>query len=356
MPGVTLVEVSRFRDTKPIGGPPGQGLFLNGACLIETDLAPHDVMGMLTAVENTLDRERDERWGPRTVDLDLLLYDDLVLNNATLTVPHPRMATRRFVLEPCVEIAPDLMHPLAACSLSDLLQSISTTHPHVAVIGVPGSGAPDVASAIADATLARLVHSPVEYARAAVHGQALAVPEATASEHKWQQAVEACSRPLLASGWPNDPHGTVADYWLHTLRLAAADELSPESYARFEPVFDRVAGQTVPPHVAILLVAAPEVLEERMAFRVGRAMDSTDVFADLLPAAAVAPGQRPPDRAEMARSVERLLKLQDRIVAALSHRSGRGSDAAGPRAVVTIAAGDLGQAVQEAVAAVEAMA
>ena len=147
MPGVTLVEVSRFRDTKPIGGPPGQGLFLNGACLIETDLAPHDVMGMLTAVENTLDRERDERWGPRTVDLDLLLYDDLVLNNATLTVPHPRMATRRFVLEPCVEIAPDLMHPLAACSLSDLLQSISTTHPHVAVIGVPGSGAPEVASA-----------------------------------------------------------------------------------------------------------------------------------------------------------------------------------------------------------------
>ena len=112
----------------------------------------------------------------------------------------------------------------------------------------------------------------------------------------------------------------------------------------------------MPPHVAILLVAAPEVLEERMAFRVGRAMDSTDVFADLLPAAAVAPGQRPPDRAEMARSVERLLKLQDRIVAALSHRSGRGSDAAGPRAVVTIAAGDLGQAVQEAVAAVEAMA
>ena len=91
MPGVTLVSVSRYRETRPIGGPPGQGVFLNGACLLETDLAPHDVLGMLAAVENTLDRERGERWGPRTVDLDLLLYDSIVLDTATLTLPHPRI-------------------------------------------------------------------------------------------------------------------------------------------------------------------------------------------------------------------------------------------------------------------------
>jgi hypothetical protein len=65
----------------------------------------------------------------------------MVLDTATLTLPHPRMVTRRFVLEPCVEIAPDLVHPLAGCSLEDLLESISSPHPHVAVIGVPGAGA-----------------------------------------------------------------------------------------------------------------------------------------------------------------------------------------------------------------------
>ncbi|MFM9195986.1 MAG: 2-amino-4-hydroxy-6-hydroxymethyldihydropteridine diphosphokinase, partial [Planctomycetia bacterium] len=140
MPGVTLESVSRYRDTRPIGGPPGQPAFLNAACLLETDLAPHDVLGMLAAVENTLHRERSERWGPRTVDLDLLLYEDVVLDTERLTLPHPRMVTRRFVLEPCGEIAADFVHPLADCRLDCLLESISSAHPHVAVVGVPGSG------------------------------------------------------------------------------------------------------------------------------------------------------------------------------------------------------------------------
>jgi len=154
MPGIALEAVSGFRETRPIGGPPGQESFLNGACLIETDLPPHDVLALLHAVENTLHRERHEWWGPRTLDLDLLLYDDLILDSEPLTLPHPRMLTRRFVLEPCVEIAPDAWHPLAACTLAEILDSISTAEPHVAVVGVPGSGATEVAAAIAETTLA----------------------------------------------------------------------------------------------------------------------------------------------------------------------------------------------------------
>jgi 2-amino-4-hydroxy-6-hydroxymethyldihydropteridine diphosphokinase len=153
MPGVSLLAVSRFRETRPIGGPPGQESFLNGACLIETDLPPHDVLAMLAAVENTLHRERLEWWGPRTIDLDLLLYDDVVLETETLTLPHPRMPTRRFVLEPCVEIAADIRHPLAGCTLAEMLESITAPQPHVAVIGLPGSGAHEVAAAIADTML-----------------------------------------------------------------------------------------------------------------------------------------------------------------------------------------------------------
>jgi 2-amino-4-hydroxy-6-hydroxymethyldihydropteridine diphosphokinase len=342
MPGVTLVSVSRYRDTRPIGGPPGQGVFLNGACLLETDLAPHDVLGMLAAVENTLDRERGERWGPRTVDLDLLLYDDVVLDTQSLTLPHPRMVTRRFVLEPCVEIAPDLVHPLAACTLKDLLESISSPHPHVAVVGVPGSGAAEVAAAIAHATLARLVSAPPEYA---LVGGTAARQDAVSGDLAWRHAVEACAKPLLAKRWSQDPHGTVADYWLDTVRLAATDSLAAEPLGRFETFFARMAADTVPPHVVILLVASPDVLEERIAQRARQSADTALVGAGRQSATAVC--------VTMDETVARLLRLQERIVSEL--RSPKTSGAGGPRAVVTIAAGDFDQAVQEAVAVVEAM-
>jgi len=369
MPGVTLVRVSRYRDTRPIGGPTGQGLFLNGACLLETELSPHDVLDMLAAVENTLDRERGERWGPRTVDLDLLLYDDVILDTNTLTVPHPRMVTRRFVLEPCVEIAPEFVHPLAGCSLECLLDSISMPHPYVAVIGVPGTGAAEVAAAIADATLARLVAAPPEYA---VVDSLAAHPETRAGVAPWQRAVESCAKPLLANRWRPDPHGTVSDYWLHTVRLAAADSLSAEPSEAFESAFTRLAAETVSPQVAILLVASPESLEERITVggRPGGRKDAVFSLRSQRSAAANAAGAAGPQSGTAAcvaadGSVARLLRLQDQLIASLRGRD-LGLSAQGPkevllvpprpRAVVTIAADDLGQAVQEAVAAVEALA
>ena len=360
MPGIRLVSVSRYRDTRPIGGPPGQRVFLNGACLFETDLAPHDVLGMLAAVENTLDRERGERWGPRTVDLDLLLYDDVVLDTESLTLPHPRMVTRRFVLEPCVEIAPNLVHPVAGCTLEGLLKSISSPHPHVAVVGVPGVGAAEVAAAIADATLARLVSAPPEYA--VVGGMATRLDATAGGDLAWQHAAEACAKPLLAKRWSQDPHGTVADYWLDTVRLAAADSFEAEPLARFESFFARVAAETVPPHVAILLVASPDVLEKRNALRVGQTSIVASVVdgRPLTPAAA-SPSMRHSGMAvceaadtSVATSVARLVRLQERMTTAILRP--HANDSVRPQVVVTIAAEDLGRAVQEAVAAVEAMA
>jgi 2-amino-4-hydroxy-6-hydroxymethyldihydropteridine diphosphokinase len=355
MPGISLVSVSRYRDTRPIGGPPGQGSFLNGACLLETDLAPHDVLGMLAAVENTLDRERGERWGPRTVDLDLLLYDDIVLDTESLTLPHPRMATRRFVLEPCVEIAPDLVHPVAACTLECLLESISSPHPHVAVVGVPGSGAAEVAAAIAHATLARLVSAPPEYAMV---GSTVSRLDAFSGDLAWRHAVEACAKPLLAKRWSQDPHGTVADYWLDTVRLAAADSLAADPLARFESFFARMAAETVPPHVVILLIASPDVLEERIALRTRQTADrALGGGGRPLAPAGTSTSARYSGTAVCAAAddpVARLLRLQERMTTAILRP--QAIDAMRPRAVVTIAAEDLGQAVQEAVAAVEAMA
>jgi 2-amino-4-hydroxy-6-hydroxymethyldihydropteridine diphosphokinase len=108
LPGV--VGVSTLRETDPVGVT-DQPRFLNGVAALETELAPRELLDVLLAVERRLGRERRERWGPRTIDLDLLLYGDEVIDEAGLTIPHPRLHDRRFVLEPLAGLAPKLVVP-----------------------------------------------------------------------------------------------------------------------------------------------------------------------------------------------------------------------------------------------------
>jgi 2-amino-4-hydroxy-6-hydroxymethyldihydropteridine diphosphokinase len=108
--GIDVTAVSAIRETDPMG-PVEQGPFLNGAIRIETDLAPRQLLERLLGIEQSLGRVRAERWGPRTIDLDLLLYDDLYVDEPGLTVPHPRLHERRFALEPLADLAPSLEIP-----------------------------------------------------------------------------------------------------------------------------------------------------------------------------------------------------------------------------------------------------
>jgi 2-amino-4-hydroxy-6-hydroxymethyldihydropteridine diphosphokinase len=108
--GIHVVAVSEIRETEPVG-PVEQGPFLNGAVRIDTDLGPRELLERLLAVEQRLGRVRRERWGPRTIDLDLLLYGDAAVDEPSLTVPHPRLHERRFALEPLSDLAPSLEIP-----------------------------------------------------------------------------------------------------------------------------------------------------------------------------------------------------------------------------------------------------
>ena len=110
--GIELVAVSTLRETDPVGYA-DQPPFLNGAAAVDTELAPRELLDRLLEVERELGRMRAEgpRYGPRTIDLDLLLYGDLVVDEPGLTVPHPRLAERRFALEPLHELDPDLRLP-----------------------------------------------------------------------------------------------------------------------------------------------------------------------------------------------------------------------------------------------------
>ena len=111
-PGIEVVAVSSFRETDPVGYL-DQPAFLNGACAVETSLGPRELLDRLLAVERALGRERGTgpRWGPRTIDLDLLLYGHETVEEPGLTVPHPRLTERSFALEPLVELDPGLTLP-----------------------------------------------------------------------------------------------------------------------------------------------------------------------------------------------------------------------------------------------------
>ncbi len=117
---------STLIETDPVG-PVAQGRYLNGVVRVQTELAPRVLLESLLAIETELGRDRtgELRWGPRTADLDLLIFGDLILDEPGLHIPHPRLAERRFVLEPLCEIAPGLVVPGFGKTVRELLNALA---------------------------------------------------------------------------------------------------------------------------------------------------------------------------------------------------------------------------------------
>ena len=120
-----LTARSSYYETAPVGFA-DQPAFLNAAAILETNLPPETLLDHLLQIERSFGRDRSHGIpnGPRTLDLDLLLYDDLILHTSTLQIPHPRMAERAFVLVPLVEIAPDRIHPQFHKTMKQLLEDL----------------------------------------------------------------------------------------------------------------------------------------------------------------------------------------------------------------------------------------
>lgn len=121
--GITIKEISSLYETEPVGNE-DQSLFLNGAVELDTYLSPQKLLRKLKEIETDVGRQHRTRWGPREIDLDLLIYGKMCLQTPELIIPHPEMYNRRFVLTPLAEIAPNLLHPTLKKTIQLLLNRL----------------------------------------------------------------------------------------------------------------------------------------------------------------------------------------------------------------------------------------
>jgi 2-amino-4-hydroxy-6-hydroxymethyldihydropteridine diphosphokinase len=135
LPLCSLLKTSSFYETSPVGLVE-QPSFINGVVLLETSEDAHWLLRQMMEIENIFGRIRALKWGPRSIDLDLLFFDDQIINTAELSVPHPFLHERRFVLEPLNEVAPSFRHPSLGKSVADLLHGLKDGNQRVEVLEI----------------------------------------------------------------------------------------------------------------------------------------------------------------------------------------------------------------------------
>ncbi len=242
---ITLLSASRWHETVPSGGPTGQPEYLNGAALFETTLPPEEFLARLQSAENRLGRTRQQRWGPRTLDLDLLLYDDVMMRSSTLELPHPRLVVRRFVLEPAAEVAADMKDPRTSWSIDQLLQHLSTAKPYVAITGLPGVGKTELACAVASMAGAEFATLDERLERHLVRSGS---PQQVELEF-----VRARCEQLVEREWPNGEKWLISDFWLDQSLAYAKVGLPPAEQATVSAAVMAAQAGVVAPKLTVLV-------------------------------------------------------------------------------------------------------
>jgi len=267
---VRIIALSPWHETTPIGGPPGQPLFLNGALTIKTSLSPQQLLALLLQIERDFGRQREERWASRSLDLDLLLYDDLVLDTPSLQLPHPRMAWRRFVLEPAAEVAGAMIHPTIGWTVTRLLEHLNSAPRYIAIAGPIAVGKSHLARRLAESLSARLITEKPNW-------QHLTAFYNDPTGHGWQMELEFLNqRALLLAAILQPAQGmlptgescwTVSDFWFDQSRAFARTWLPPGQLPAFIEQWQEKRLGVIQPKLLVHLDAPAEMLLARLRAR-----------------------------------------------------------------------------------------
>ncbi len=239
-------------------------------------MAPQRLLEVLQATEAEFGRDRRQRWGPRSLDLDLLLYDRLVLHTPQLCIPHPRMAWRRFVLEPAAEIAGSLLHPTLGWSVARLWEHLHTAAPYLAIAGPPAAGKTDLARQIARKIDARLIlddKDEDDKGRRTIFRPARAKPIVLTPFLEAELRIfdrRADRLDAERPAWADRTRWSVSDFWLSQSLAYVGVYLSAEQQLAFRSHWDRRNRTAVAPRLTVLLDApaqGPSSLEQ-----IGRAI------------------------------------------------------------------------------------
>ena len=253
--GFCVTKSSGAYETAPIGGPSDQGFFLNSAAVVETDLPAEELLQLLQQVEADLGRCRTIHWGARSIDLDLLIYDDRICKTSGLILPHPRMSFRRFVLEPACEIAPEMVHPTSGWTLAGLLQHICTHRNYVAVAGPPTANTTQFIE-----TIKKQLHQQHNLSSQLICSPQRSKPsgtdkrDAASPYHKMELEFLNRSRDLLsAAHWPDPDGWLLSDFWLGSSIFVVANGMDVEGYEAHCRQLQQNAETIITPKLLVLL-------------------------------------------------------------------------------------------------------
>jgi len=258
-PSITVCGRSGWYHTKPVGGPPEQGEFVNAAIRVQTSLSPEQLFLVLREVETDLGRQRRERWAARSVDLDLLLFDDLMLKTPRLEIPHPRLAFRRFVLEPAAEVARDMLHPVVGWTIGQLLEHLNQAPNYVALTGLPGVGMTDLAREVAKRASVWLIEDSAQEVLASGRRED-ALPNAFDLE---REILHQRDRLLSAQDRSQESSTAISDFWIGQSLAYSRLGLSHDDCVEIENAWRSHEDRSGSPKLLILLDAPVEGLVER---------------------------------------------------------------------------------------------
>ncbi len=260
IPQTELLQTSPFLETAPIGGPPGQGLFLNAAATLQTALSAEVLLKNLWEIELRAGRQRRQHWAARQLDLDLLLFGQQIIRSEQLTVPHPRMAFRRFVLEPAAHVASHWRHPQIGWTIGELLAHLEQALPVVAVAASPGVRPRRFVDQLAEQVAEQLATLGLEVRIVAAPPGWEQLKEPWRLTDAGPQLTALAAAAAEAACPPAAGQLLISDWWFDELIVTAMVLLDSSELATFQARCNALGATVAPPKLLMLLDPEPNLV------------------------------------------------------------------------------------------------